>query len=164
MSRKKDALSVEQALEIALRSCRVTAPEICPIDDCAGRILAEDMRAAISSPPFRRSAMDGFAVRSEDLDGASEDKPVALTVRGCNDAGSPVLHHIGKGETARIMTGSRKMVQGERTQEQSFSHSQSPVIVSVRSGRTCGKERFWQGQGRHWTLPHWQQAQRQACP
>ena len=105
MSRKKDTLSVEQALEIALRSCRVTAPEICTIDDCAGRILAEDMRAAISSPPFRRSAMDGFAVRSEDLEGASEDKPVALTVLGCNDAGSPAVHHIGKGETARIMTG-----------------------------------------------------------
>ena len=105
MSRKTDALSVEQALEIALRSCRVTAPEICPIDDCAGRILAEDMRAAVNSPPFRRSAMDGFAVRSEDLCGASGQKPVILTMLGCNDAGPPAVHHIGKGETAQIMTG-----------------------------------------------------------
>ena len=105
MSRKTDALSVEQALETALRFCRVTEPELCAIGDCADRILAEDMRAAISSPPFRRSAMDGFAVRSEDLCGASGQKPVILTVLGCNDAGSPVIRHIGKGETAQIMTG-----------------------------------------------------------
>ena len=100
MKRKTGALSIEQALETALGSCRVTEPEICNIGDCAGRILAEDMRAAISSPPFRRSAMDGFAVRSEDLYGASGQSPVALTVLGCNDAGSPAVHHIGKGEAA----------------------------------------------------------------
>ena len=105
MSKKSGALSIEQALEIALASCRVTAAETCPIGDCAGRILAEDMRAAISSPPFRRSAMDGFAVRSEDLRGASGQSPVVLTVRGCNDAGQPAVRHIGKGEAAQIMTG-----------------------------------------------------------
>ena len=91
MKRKAGALSIEQALETALGTCRVAEPEICKIGDCAGRILAEDMRAAISSPPFRRSAMDGFAVRSEDLSGASVQNPVVLTVRGCNDAGSPVI-------------------------------------------------------------------------
>lgn len=105
MSRRTGALEVEQALETALRYCRVTEPETCPIGDCADRILAEDMRAAVNSPPFRRSAMDGFAVRSEDLWGASERRPVVLTVRGCNDAGSPVIRHIGKEEAAQIMTG-----------------------------------------------------------
>ena len=105
MSRRTGALEVEQALETALRYCRVTEPETCPIGDCADRILAEDMRAAVNSPPFRRSAMDGFAVRSEDLWGASERRPVVLTVRGCNDAGSPVIRHIRKGEAAQIMTG-----------------------------------------------------------
>ena len=105
MSKKSGALSIEQALEIALASCRMTEAETCPIGDCAGRVLAEDMRAAISSPPFRRSAMDGFAVRSEDLRGASGRSPVVLTVPGCNDAGQPAVRHIGKGEAARIMTG-----------------------------------------------------------
>ena len=105
MSRRTGALEVEQALETALRYCRVTEPETCPIGDCADRILAEDMRAAVNSPPFRRSARDGFAVRSEDLCGASGQKPVVLTVLGCNDAGQPAVHHIGKGETAQIMTG-----------------------------------------------------------
>ena len=105
MSRRTGALSVEQALETALKYCHVTEPEICAIGDCAERILAEDMRAAVSSPPFRRSAMDGFAVRSEDLCGASGQKPVVLTVLGCNDAGPPAVHRIGKGETAQIMTG-----------------------------------------------------------
>ena len=105
MSRRTGALEVEQALETALRYCRVTEPETCPIGDCADRILAEDMRAAVNSPPFRRSAMDGFAVRSEDLCGASGQKPVVLTVLGCNDAGPPAVHRIGKGETTQIMTG-----------------------------------------------------------
>ena len=105
MSRRTGALPIEQALETALQYCHVTEPETCSIGDCADRVLAEDMRAAISSPPFRRSAMDGFAVRSEDLCGASGQKPVVLTVLGCNDAGPPAVHHIGKGETAQIMTG-----------------------------------------------------------
>ena len=105
MSRRTGALPIEQALETALQYCYVTEPETCSIGDCADRVLAEDMRAAISSPPFRRSAMDGFAVRSEDLCGASGQKPVVLTVLGCNDAGPPAVHHIGKGETAQIMTG-----------------------------------------------------------
>ena len=101
MSRRTGALSVELALETALQYCHVTEPEICAIGDCAERILAEDMRAAVSSPPFRRSAMDGFAVRSEDLCGASDQRPVFLTVRGCNDAGAPVIRHIGKGRRRR---------------------------------------------------------------
>ena len=82
MSRRTGALPIEQALETALQYCHVTEPETCSIGDCADRVLAEDMRAAISSPPFRRSAMDGFAVRSEDLCGASGQKPVVLTVLG----------------------------------------------------------------------------------
>lgn len=48
----------------------------------------------------------GLAVRSEDLYGASGQSPVTLTVLGCNDAGSPAVHHIGRGEAAQIMTGS----------------------------------------------------------
>ena len=164
MKRKTGALSIEQALETALGSCRVTEPEICNIGDCAGRILAEDMRAAISSPPFRRSAMDGFAVRSEDLYGASGQSPVALTVLGCNDAGSPAVHHIGKGEAAQIMTGGVLPEEADAVVGRTLLYllsRQGPVTNSVRSEKTCRRVRPLPRQVRPWMLPRWRQVQRQ---
>ncbi len=47
-----------------------------------GRILAEDLRAAVDAPPFDRSVVDGFAVRSADCAGASQGRPVRLTLNG----------------------------------------------------------------------------------
>ena len=52
--------------------------EVVGLEDCLGRILAEDVRAAVDVPGFDRSNMDGFAVRAEDTFGASEEEPVRL--------------------------------------------------------------------------------------
>lgn len=48
------------------------------IDEALGRVLAEDVAAPVDAPPFDRSTMDGFAVRSADLAGAGEGAPVVL--------------------------------------------------------------------------------------
>ncbi len=52
--------------------------ETCPLAAAAGRVLAEDIRAAVDTPPFDRSVVDGFAVRAADLSGASQAAPVML--------------------------------------------------------------------------------------
>jgi len=72
---------------------------------CAGRVLAEDVRAAVSVPSFARSAMDGFAVRGEDTFGASDYDPVTLKVLGQTLPGRPFAGRVGVGEAVRIMTG-----------------------------------------------------------
>lgn len=53
-------------------------PEVVPLDEALGRVVAEDVRADVDVPGFDRSNMDGFAVRAADTYGAMEEKPVRL--------------------------------------------------------------------------------------
>ncbi len=73
--------------------------------ECAGRALAEDVRAAVSVPSFARSAMDGFALRGEDTFGASDYDPIQLKLLGQSLPGRPFGGRVGAGEAVRIMTG-----------------------------------------------------------
>jgi len=66
-----------------------------------GHVLAEAIRAGENVPPFANSAMDGYAVRSEDTSGA----PVRLRVVDTIMAGDSPTVPVGAGEAARIMTG-----------------------------------------------------------
>lgn len=66
-----------------------------------GRVLAEDVSATLTQPPFNSSAMDGYAVRSADLTSV----PATLRVIGESNAGGPFSGEIGAGEAVRIFTG-----------------------------------------------------------
>jgi molybdopterin molybdotransferase len=79
--------------------------ELVPLDRCAGRVLAEDVRAELAVPPFPRAAMDGYALRGEDSFGASALDPIALELVGESLAGRPFAGRVGPGQAVRIMTG-----------------------------------------------------------
>ena len=75
-----------------------------------GRILAEEVRAPFNVPHFPKSAMDGYAVHSEDVKDASPERPVVLTVAGeilaGDDPAGPITDFSGsRGTAVRIMTG-----------------------------------------------------------
>ena len=76
-----------------------------PLEQCAGRFLAKDIFAPMDNPPFDRSALDGYAVRSEDIRNASPETPVYLQVCDAAYAGRPSSHRVEKGCALRIMTG-----------------------------------------------------------
>jgi molybdopterin molybdotransferase len=78
-----------------------------PVDlaACAGRVLAEDVRAAFDVPGFARAAMDGYAVRGEDTFGASPYDPIELALVGEALPGRPLAARVGPGQAARVMTG-----------------------------------------------------------
>ncbi|GAA1237257.1 molybdopterin molybdotransferase MoeA [Prauserella halophila] len=76
-----------------------------PVAECAGLVLAEDVTAAVSLPPFDNSAMDGYAVRSADVAGASEHAPVELSVGADIPAGRVDVPALPPGTAHRIMTG-----------------------------------------------------------
>jgi len=78
---------------------RVSLPE------ALGRIVAEDLFAPEDVPSYPRSAMDGYAVRAEDIATASRDNPVILTVVDQIPAGSAPKRPLRKGEAAAIATG-----------------------------------------------------------
>jgi molybdopterin molybdotransferase len=70
-----------------------------------GCILSEDIRAKITQPPFDRSPLDGYAIKSSDSKNACKDSPVSLLVVGKSFAGEPSSVKIEGGEAMRIMTG-----------------------------------------------------------
>lgn len=78
--------------------------EVVALSDALGRTLAVEVTALSSVPPFDHSAMDGFAVRSVDVEGASPSTPVVLPVGGVVAAGDGV-GTLGEGTALRIMTG-----------------------------------------------------------
>ena len=81
--------------------------ELLPLQECGDRTLAENIIASFPSPQFDNSAMDGFAVRSEDTLGASIDTPIRLNMVSISAAGSPATVFIGPGECAQCMTGAK---------------------------------------------------------
>lgn len=74
--------------------------------DALGRILFEDVFAPMNVPPFAKSAMDGYAVRAEDVAEAGKEKPVELCVAGELFAGDWKEIPCGKKSAVRVMTGS----------------------------------------------------------
>lgn len=76
-----------------------------PLDECLGLVLAADVIAPLSLPPFDNSAMDGYAVRAADLAGAGADSPVRLPVTDDIPAGRTELNELEPGTAQRIMTG-----------------------------------------------------------
>jgi molybdopterin molybdotransferase len=76
-----------------------------PLLEALGRALAEDVHATVTLPPWDNSAMDGYAVRAEDVRGAGREREVALTVVGLIRAGDAPSTPVRAGEAIRIMTG-----------------------------------------------------------
>jgi molybdopterin molybdotransferase len=98
-------ISVEQALEKVLSYVAVLGEEECPILDCPGQVLAEDIYSSINVPPLDNTAMDGYAVRSRDTLGASQQSPQLLQIIDTLPAGSIPKKKVTTGTAVRIMTG-----------------------------------------------------------
>lgn len=94
-------LSVEDALARVLAGLAPLEAERVPIENAHGRVLAEDLAARLTQPPFDASAMDGYAVRSADV----ASLPVTLRVVGVAAAGAGFKQRLGEGEAVRIFTG-----------------------------------------------------------
>ena len=75
-----------------------------PLGRAHGRVLAEDVTAAVPVPPWTNSAMDGYAVRAKDTTGACPQTPVVLPVSGDVPAGA-APRPLAEGTAQRIMTG-----------------------------------------------------------
>ena len=94
-------IPVGKALKIIDENIGPLGSERVPIDECVGRVLAENIIADCDMPPFDRSQMDGYAVRSRDTRGV----PVNLKIVGESAAGRGWHKQVNRGEAVRIMTG-----------------------------------------------------------
>ena len=83
----------------------VTSGETVELDRLLGRVLAADVSATMSIPPFARAAMDGYAVIAKDTFGAGRRNPKHLPLTGHVFAGDAPTAMLGKGEAFQIATG-----------------------------------------------------------
>jgi molybdopterin molybdotransferase len=86
---------------IAERVTPVSGRETVPLREALGRVLASDVLAPVNLPPFDNSAVDGYAVRGDDLDAARARFAIIDRVA----AGHAATHTVKPGETVRIFTG-----------------------------------------------------------
>ena len=98
-----DLLTTTAALELlAERVSPVTEIERVALGEALDRVLAEDLVAEVNVPPHDNSAVDGYAVRFDDLDAEAETR---LAVLGRTAAGHPLGRPLGPAEAVRIFTG-----------------------------------------------------------
>ncbi|OUN22109.1 hypothetical protein B5G34_08730 [Flavonifractor sp. An82] len=98
-------LSLEQAVERMTQGLSPLGVEVLPAFQALDRTLAHDVAAPMDQPPFDRSPLDGYALRSADIAGADREHPVLLPVADTLYAGDAPHHPLGPGQAIRIMTG-----------------------------------------------------------
>ncbi|MBS1893300.1 MAG: molybdopterin molybdotransferase MoeA [Actinobacteria bacterium] len=98
-------IAIDAALREVLARVRPTPAEEVGLDAALGRRLAVDAVADGPFQPFDNSAMDGFAVRAEDVAAAGDGAPVALSVVDESRAGHPAGRTLAAGEAIAISTG-----------------------------------------------------------
>jgi molybdopterin molybdotransferase len=102
---EEDMLSVEDAFDRIIGCFGPLEAEEKPILECLGQVLATDVRSPLDLPPLANSGMDGYAVRQEDIRGASSGSPRKLSVIGTVAAGQVSTQTVTSGSAIRIMTG-----------------------------------------------------------
>lgn len=112
--------------------------------DAHQRVLAEDVRAPGDVPPFSRAAMDGYAVRARDTDGATADRPVTLRINGTIYTGQTAPAPVGPGECFEIATGAPipagadAVVMVEDTAPESAGRVR--ILAAVTPGQHVGRQ------------------------
>ncbi|HET8842717.1 MAG TPA: gephyrin-like molybdotransferase Glp [Ktedonobacteraceae bacterium] len=132
-------ISVEEALERILNEISPLPITSVPLDEALGLVLAEDVVAHEDMPPFANSAMDGFALRSQDSQSVS-GVPPRLRVTGSIAAGYMPEHAVEAGTAMRIMTGAPvppgadAVIQVELTNSASPESDEVEILQEVSPG------------------------------
>ena len=98
-------VSVQDAVSLLLSNTLSSGTEEVFLPDAASRVLASDLKAQVDLPPFHKSAYDGFALRSRETSGASDEAPARFRITGTIAAGDYCPEPLPEGCAVRIMTG-----------------------------------------------------------
>lgn len=101
----REMISLEEAQELVLARVGVLPAEEVPLLEAVGRVAAAPITSDIDVSPFAHAAMDGFALRSSQIQQAAPENPVQLRVVAEIAAGDTADASANEGECVRIMTG-----------------------------------------------------------
>lgn len=135
-------ITLEEAQRLVFEAGTVVEKIVCPVMECGGMVLAENLAAGMMQPPFARSAMDGYAVRYEDTRNADREHPAVLQVIYKTCAGDRPGRTIQSGEAVRIMTGA-VIPEGAdcviRQEDTDYGEDTVEIYVSGVPGKNCCK-------------------------
>jgi molybdopterin molybdotransferase len=125
---RDDLVPAAQALQIVLDGAAPSLGEQVPLSLAHGRVLAKDLAALRTQPPFRASAMDGYALRGADVQTA----PVTLRIIGEAAAGHPFQGTLVQGEAVRIFTGAPVPDGADTVQMQENTTRQGDAVTILK--------------------------------
>lgn len=131
-------MALEQAQRIVSESCTPLPTERVQLDQALGRTLAEEVIATAAVPAFDNSAMDGYAVRAQDLAGAGATNPISLKLVGESRAGHPSSRTLGVGQAIAISTGAMMPAGADavlRVEDTSAQDGRVDALASVPPGQ-----------------------------
>lgn len=127
-------ISVAEARQKILEPLGPTGVETVGLADALGRVLAEDLHARVTQPPVAVSAMDGYAVRAEDV----AETPATLQQIGEAPAGGAYDGTVGPGEAVRIFTGG-PIPSGANTIVIQEKVEANGTVITINEGAAEGK-------------------------
>ncbi|MBI2851377.1 MAG: molybdenum cofactor biosynthesis protein [Chloroflexi bacterium] len=146
-------LSFEEAIRVVEAHIKpINRTETIGIDEAVGRVLAEDIAAALSVPSFDRAAMDGYAVKAKDTFGAGQMKPKTLELAGELHAGDAPKKRVIAGQCIQISTGAMMPPGADAVlmvEDTEVENGQVKVFKAVLPGGNVGKmgEDIREGEG-----------------
>ncbi len=120
--------------------------ESLPVATSLGRVLAKDVLCTRDVPPFDRSAVDGYAVKAEDVFGASETNPIVLNVQGKSSTGIMPDRVLEKGSTMQIATGAPMPHGADAVVMIEYTETTDPNRVEIYGTVTPGENVSVQGE------------------
>lgn len=98
-------IDVDTALNIIDENTKEMDFEKKDIVSCLNKVLAEDIYSQDNLPPFDKSAMDGYAIKSEDTQNYDIEKPIEFEIKGLIKAGDCCQYELKSSQAFKIMTG-----------------------------------------------------------
>lgn len=132
----------ETARDLLIEQVTPVSAEILPLPDCAGRVLAAELRAEENVPAFDRSPYDGYALRSVDSLLAAKENPVTLRILEEVPAGAVPTVSVSEGEAVKVLTGAPipegadAVIPFEKTE---FTDETVTIFTPLKSGENVVK-------------------------
>ncbi len=128
--KRLELVTAEEAYAIidnCFKDYRMAVEEL-SLTACRGRILAEDVLSSVDVPDYRRSMVDGYAVRSEDFGPNCPDSPAVLTLIGRTEMGHLSELHVKQGQAVYVPTGGMVPQGADRVIMEEYTARQSKWV------------------------------------
>jgi len=135
--------SLDDALKKTFSRLKLNPKEEIETSTAFNRILANNVISEIDVPPFKRSAMDGYAIKAEDSFGASPKNPKTIKLVGKIEIGDYSEQELNKGEAIRISTGAMIPIGADAVVKIEDTEIENNIITmnnSVAPGKNVSKK------------------------